>query len=95
MTGEVRLELLQRYVLHAERFDELAQRRRRRDGVAAAARAAAGSEPLARSVRLSPREGQALVLVAEGLNNHEIAERLHAVAIAAGSPAPEVFRTCS
>ncbi len=93
MTGEVRLELLQRDVLHAERFDELAQRRR--DGVAAAARAAAGSEPLARSVRLSPREGQALVLVAEGLNNHEIAERLHAVAIAAGSPAPEVFRTCS
>ena len=73
MDAAQRNEILSRYRDHSRRFDEAAARRGRRNGdTAAVARTTNGgvAEPTA-------RETEVLQLIADGLANREIGDRLH------------------
>jgi ATP/maltotriose-dependent transcriptional regulator MalT len=74
MNARRRKELLTAYAAHARRFDRIASRRRR--AVAPGALLAPDSAAPTESDCLSERQLEVLSLVAEGLSNREICQRL-------------------
>jgi DNA-binding NarL/FixJ family response regulator len=77
MDGPQRREILERYLDHVRRFDEVAARRNRGNGDTAGELASLKTPVRRAEQALTAREREVLQLIADGLVNREIGVELH------------------